>query len=171
MDTTSTILLNKIYLLVGMPFFWKMNSSKEAMGGILNLQKFKIYKSIQKYLWLNHKKILNQKYPRIRYIHYTHLLSEGQIECVKHLWDIILSLRIIILSTSFRILIHWPIRKLSWIETQTDNWKLWNLRWTWWIPTKCRPWLMHMRVWPQYRVQVGLQKKDQSRWPSRNLQS
>ena len=43
-------LLNKICLLVGMPLFWKINSSKkEAVGGILNLLKFMIYKSIQKY--------------------------------------------------------------------------------------------------------------------------
>ena len=91
---TSTILLNKRYLLVGMPLSWKINSSKkEAARGILNLQKFRIYKPIQKYLWLNHKKILNQKYPRMRYIHNTHLLSKGQIECIKHLWDIILSLK------------------------------------------------------------------------------
>ena len=155
-----------------MSFSWKMNSSKkEVVREILNLRKFIIYKPIQKYQWLDHKKILNQKYPRMRYIHCTHLLFEVQIECVKHLYDIILSLRITILSTSFRMLIHWPIQKLSWVGTQTDSWKLWNLRWTWWIPTKCRPWLMHLRVWPQYKVQVGLQKEDQSRWPSRNLQS
>ena len=86
MDTTSTTLLNKKYLLVGILFFKKINSSmKEAVGGILNLEKFKIKKSIQKYLWLDHKEILNQKYLKMRYIHNICLLSEGQIEYVKHI--------------------------------------------------------------------------------------
>ena len=66
--------------------FWKKKlSKKELVGEMLNLEKFKIYIPFQKYLWLDHKVILNQKYLRIRYIHNIHLLSEGQIECVKHL--------------------------------------------------------------------------------------
>ena len=71
-------LLNKRCLLVGTSFFKKINSSKkEAVGGILNLLKFIIYNSIQKYQWLDRKKILNQKYLKMRYIHNTHLFSEG----------------------------------------------------------------------------------------------
>ena len=141
----SILLMNKRYLSVGTSLSWKMNSSKkEAVGEILNLLKFMIYKSIQKYQWLDHKKILNQKYLKMRYIHNTHLLSEGQIECIMYLWDLMT-----IWSTSFRMMIHWPIWKLSWVETQIDGWKLWNLRWTRCISTKCGPWLIHLRVWSQ----------------------
>ena len=76
------------------------------MGEILNSEKFKIYKSFQKHLWLDHKEILNQKYPRMKYIHYIHHLSEGQIECDKHLCDMILLLEMIRRSTSLRMMIH-----------------------------------------------------------------
>ena len=56
-----------------------------SSGRNIELMEGQDLQTIQKYLWLNYKKILNQKYPRMRYIHNTHLLSEGQIECIKHL--------------------------------------------------------------------------------------
>ena len=60
-------LLNKRCLLVGISFSWKKSLSKKgAMGGLLNLRKFKIYNPSK-----IHKLILNQMCPLLRYSHYT----------------------------------------------------------------------------------------------------
>ena len=47
-DTTSIILLNKRCLLVSILFSWRKSLSKKvAVGGLLNMKKFKTYNSIQ----------------------------------------------------------------------------------------------------------------------------
>ena len=121
MDTTFIVLLNKRYLLVGMSFSWKINSSrKETVGGILNLWKFRIYKSIKKLLnvcarsqsWLIHIILLGHDFVLNGHLYYhsyfiypwiiqeinkmmTHILKELKIWDMCHWWLIFKLLLII----------------------------------------------------------------------------
>ena len=87
-------------------------------------------------------------YSLMRHNYETHLLIEGQFECLMYYSNMNLSLRMTIYHTSLRMIFFWPIWKSSWVETLTDGLKLWYPNWTLCTSTKYGLWLKYLCGWP-----------------------
>ena len=104
-DISSTTLLDKRYFDSRYATFLKKKYPRRS-GRIIKLEKFKTYELSHNNLWSIYKLILDQMYPLMRQNYGTHLLSEGQSECIIYYSDIDLSLRMTIHHTSLRMMFH-----------------------------------------------------------------